>query len=322
MANDNTQHGIDNNTSNDAEKGAALGGLGGAAVGAAAGSLAGPVGTIIGAVAGGLMGAGASGAAVAAVDAVDNDNTVSGVGDGNTRGAGYSSDNVRASSDEPVIDTGVGGHNVVTGGPARTEAGNTGLAAGALTGGLIGTALGGPVGAVIGGALGSVTGGVAGDATEAADDNASLAADTNYSGSAFQANAMNNPDVTTPPAGYTQANDDVISPSTQTDYRSVDNGLAGVGATDTNADVAPLGGYSSPVGAPGVGTGSDAAGLRSDTNIGGSDTRGSIGGGSDTRGVLNDGNDIGTDAADTTTLGSNNSTIGQSSSDVGGGTVR
>jgi len=313
MANHNTEHGIDN-TSNDAEKGAALGGLGGAAVGAAAGSLAGPVGTIIGAVAGGLMGAGASGAAVAAVDAVDNDNSVSGVG--------YSSDNVRASSDEPVIDTGVGGHNVVTGGPARTEAGNTGLAAGALTGGLIGTALGGPVGAVIGGALGSVTGGVAGDATEAADDNASLAADTNYSGSAFQANAMNNPDVTTPPAGYTQANDDVISPSTQTDYRSVDNGLTSVGATDTNADVAPLGGYNNPVGAPGVGTGSAAAGLRSDTNIGGSDTRGGIGGGSDTRGVLNDGNDIGTDAADTTTLGSNNSTIGQSSSDVGGGIVR
>lgn len=82
---DNVQHGIDDNPRNDAEKGAALGGLGGAAVGAAAGSAAGPVGTVVGAVVGGLGGAGASGAAVSAVDKVDNDNTVTGVGDGATR---------------------------------------------------------------------------------------------------------------------------------------------------------------------------------------------------------------------------------------------
>lgn len=85
MADDNIQHGIDDNTQNDPEKGAALGGLGGAAVGAAAGSMTGPVGTVVGAVVGGLAGAGASGAAVSAVDNVDNDNTITGVGDGATR---------------------------------------------------------------------------------------------------------------------------------------------------------------------------------------------------------------------------------------------
>jgi len=87
MAHDDVQHGIDDNPNNDAEKGAALGGLGGAAVGAAAGSAAGPIGTVIGAVAGGLAGAGASGAAVGAVDQVDNDNTITGLGDGATRDA-------------------------------------------------------------------------------------------------------------------------------------------------------------------------------------------------------------------------------------------
>ncbi|RYG64762.1 hypothetical protein EON80_18630, partial [bacterium] len=85
---DNVQHGIDDNPRNDAEKGAVLGGAGGAAVGAAAGSAVGPVGTVVGAVVGGLAGAGASGAAVGAVDKVDNDNTVTGVGDGATRDLG------------------------------------------------------------------------------------------------------------------------------------------------------------------------------------------------------------------------------------------
>lgn len=82
MADDNIQHGIDDNPSGDAKKGATLGGVGGAVTGALAGSAAGPVGTIVGAVIGGVAGAGASGAAVAAVDRVDNDNTVSGVGGG------------------------------------------------------------------------------------------------------------------------------------------------------------------------------------------------------------------------------------------------
>ena len=173
---DDVRHGLDDDANNDAEKGAALGGLGGAAVGAAAGSVAGPIGTIVGAVAGGLVGAGASGAAVAAVDAVDNDNTVTGVGSGVTHeGSGtrvggvpvVTADTNRSGLNENVDPH---GHNVVTGGPAMTDAGDTGLAGGAVAGGVIGTAVGGPVGAVVGGTLGSLAGGVAGDAAEAADE--------------------------------------------------------------------------------------------------------------------------------------------------------
>ena len=184
MATDNTQnridamdaadrprHGLDDNANNDPEKGAALGGLGGAAVGAAAGSIAGPIGTIVGAIAGGLVGAGASGAAVAAIDSVDNDDTVTGVGGGVTRdsdGRRVNAGEVRMSSDAPVSD--LHGHNIVTGDPAETEAGDSGLAGGAIVGGVIGAAVGGPVGAIVGGTIGSLAGGVAGDATEAADE--------------------------------------------------------------------------------------------------------------------------------------------------------
>jgi len=77
---DNIQHGIDDNPTGDAEKGAALGGIGGAVTGLAAGAAAGPVGAVLGAVIGGVAGAAASGAAVAAVDRIDNDNTISGLG--------------------------------------------------------------------------------------------------------------------------------------------------------------------------------------------------------------------------------------------------
>ncbi len=77
---DHVQHGIDDNPTGDAEKGAKLGGVGGAVTGLVAGAAAGPVGAVIGAVVGGVTGAVASGAAVAAVDRVDNDNTVSGIG--------------------------------------------------------------------------------------------------------------------------------------------------------------------------------------------------------------------------------------------------
>ena len=80
MADDNIQHGIDDDPHNDAGKGAVAGGIGGAVVGALAG---GPVGAVVGAVAG----AAASGAGVAAVDQVDNDNTVTGVGHGATTDA-------------------------------------------------------------------------------------------------------------------------------------------------------------------------------------------------------------------------------------------
>ncbi|PQV64494.1 hypothetical protein B1R32_105176 [Abditibacterium utsteinense] len=232
MANDNIQHGIDDDPSGDAEKGAALGGLGGAAVGAAAGSLAGPLGTLIGAVAGGLMGAGASGVAVAAVDSADTHHTLLGEDPGN----------IRASSDDPVVGTDIGGHNVVTGSNATSEAGNTGLAAGALIGGALGAAVGGPVGAVIGGTIGSLTGGAAGDATEAVDN---TAADNNYAGDAFRAGAV--PDV-----------NPVLSSAPMTDYRGVDTGLTSVGATDTNADQASIG----ALGTPGVRLGNDVPGVQ------------------------------------------------------------
>ncbi|MCC2669486.1 MAG: hypothetical protein K0Q72_1957 [Armatimonadetes bacterium] len=87
MADDNIQHGIDDDPHNDAKKGAKLGGAGGAAVGAAAGAAMGPVGAVIGAVAGGVAGAVGSGAAVAAVDEVDNDDNVTGLGHGITHDA-------------------------------------------------------------------------------------------------------------------------------------------------------------------------------------------------------------------------------------------
>lgn len=203
MANndDAVQHGIDDNPNDDAKKGLELGALGGGTVGAIAGSLLGPVGTIVGALIGGSVGSVASGAAVQVVDAVDNDNTVSGIGDGASSGdgmtagvgdslrtdipaSGYASGPLRTDTTESVTghgdyesgsyaggtDAPIGGHNVVTGGEAQTDAGKSGLTTGAVVGGLLGTAVGGPVGAVVGGTLGSLAGGVAGDATEAVDE--------------------------------------------------------------------------------------------------------------------------------------------------------
>jgi hypothetical protein len=82
---DSIQHGIDDDPNNDARKGANLGGIGGAVTGAVAGSMVGPLGTIAGAIIGGVAGYVASGAAVGAVDNIDNDNNVSGVGTGVAR---------------------------------------------------------------------------------------------------------------------------------------------------------------------------------------------------------------------------------------------
>lgn len=88
--NDNVQHGIDDDPHDDGKKGLELGALGGGAVGAMAGLAAGPIGAIVGAIIGGTAGSIASGAAVDAVDAVDNDNTVTGIGGGATTDAGTS----------------------------------------------------------------------------------------------------------------------------------------------------------------------------------------------------------------------------------------
>lgn len=84
MNDDNVQHGIDDNPHNDGTKGLELGALGGGAVGAIAGLAAGPIGAIVGAIVGGTAGSLASGAAVDAVDSIDNDNTVTGIGGGAT----------------------------------------------------------------------------------------------------------------------------------------------------------------------------------------------------------------------------------------------
>lgn len=292
MADNNTelrsdiQHGLDDNPHNDAEKAAALGGLGGAAVGAAAGSVVGPVGTIVGAIAGGLLGAGASGLAVGTVDQFDNDNTVSGLGDGttsadvdpliaapdyppDTRTASsfapdaVETEDIRMSDDGPVTGTGLGGHNIVTGEAATSNAGNAGLATGAVVGGLAGAAVGGPLGAVIGGTMGSLMGGVAGDAVEAADDQAALGDDGTapYLSEAedweMRRAAVNDVNAaSTIPLGESTVGvprkgdpdwnfgaadfdeDSSELSSTQTDYRAVDEGLTSVGATDENADEA------------------------------------------------------------------------------------
>ena len=206
---DHVRHGLDDDPNNDAEKGAALGGLGGAAVGAAAGSIAGPVGTLVGAIAGGLVGAGASGAAVAAVDSMDNDNTITGIGDGATLDSdGRRVDAGYAERTGVVMDADDHGHNIVTGGEAHSEAGDTGLAGGAIVGGVIGAAVGGPVGAVVGGTLGSLAGGVAGDAAEAADEE-DLTRPSVYN-SATETNMAINPAVYT--EGSTVTGNPVVPP--------------------------------------------------------------------------------------------------------------
>lgn len=71
---------VDANGVSDATKGAQLGGVGGLAVGVLAGAMAGPVGALVGGAIGAVVGAMGSGAAVAAVDRVDNDDSITGLG--------------------------------------------------------------------------------------------------------------------------------------------------------------------------------------------------------------------------------------------------
>ncbi len=89
MTQDTRQNEIDNEVNNasgrDTRIGAEAGGVGGAATGAVAGSVAGPVGAVVGAVVGGVAGAAASGAAVHAVDKIDDDDTITGIGDHTSR---------------------------------------------------------------------------------------------------------------------------------------------------------------------------------------------------------------------------------------------
>jgi outer membrane lipoprotein SlyB len=213
---DSIQHGIDDNAQDDGKTALGLGAVGGGTVGAIAGSALGPLGTLVGAAIGGTIGSLASGAAVDAVDAVDNDNTVSGIGDGVHHKGDLTRDSNDLSTDYSTVGTGgtsytsgtgstpyagtsAGGHNVVTGDEAETDAGKGGLATGAVVGGLLGTAVAGPVGAVVGGTLGSLAGGVAGDASEVADDdiNTRGTAGTGY-GTTMNTNSTN----TNPMGGY------------------------------------------------------------------------------------------------------------------------
>ena len=80
VTNNDVANEVHNETHHDAKVGGELGGVGGAVTGAVAGSMAGPVGTIIGAVIGGVAGALGSSAAVNAVDKIDDDTTVTGLG--------------------------------------------------------------------------------------------------------------------------------------------------------------------------------------------------------------------------------------------------
>lgn len=98
---DGIQHGIDDNPNNDPQKGAVLGGLGGVAVGAAAGAAMGPVGAVIGAAIGGVAGAAASGAAVAAIDDMDDDDTMTGLHTDHDRDLDYTNRDVDY-TDRPV----------------------------------------------------------------------------------------------------------------------------------------------------------------------------------------------------------------------------
>lgn len=121
MAESRTQNEIDNEVNNasgrDTKIGTELGGAGGAVTGAIAGSVAGPVGTIIGAVVGGLTGAVASGAAVHAVDKVDDDDTISGIGHHTGRVVGGTTEAVKddvnnALPGNKVPGVQTGGHDV------------------------------------------------------------------------------------------------------------------------------------------------------------------------------------------------------------------
>jgi hypothetical protein len=85
MADDNIQHGIDDDPNNDPHKAKNIGGVGGAVTGAIAGAPAGPLGVVGGAIVGGVVGAVASKAAVKQIDKMDNDDTITGIGHGDTR---------------------------------------------------------------------------------------------------------------------------------------------------------------------------------------------------------------------------------------------
>ena len=110
MAEDKVTNEVNNEVNNasgrDTRIGADLGGAGGVVAGAVAGSAAGPVGTVVGAIVGGVVGAAASGAAVHEVDKVDDDDTLTGIGQHTGRVVG----NATPGNGVPGIQT--GGHDI------------------------------------------------------------------------------------------------------------------------------------------------------------------------------------------------------------------
>ncbi len=115
---------IHNDTHHDAKVGGELGGIGGAVTGLAAGAVAGPVGAIVGAVIGGVAGALGSAAAVDAVDKIDDDTTISGLGHHTTATIGGAADNVADHVTHPagyVPGVQTGGHAIDGSGAADTR---------------------------------------------------------------------------------------------------------------------------------------------------------------------------------------------------------
>ena len=102
-----------NETHHDAKVGGELGGVGGAVTGAIAGSAVGPLGTIAGALIGGVAGALGSSAAVNAVDKIDDDTTISGLG----HHTGHVVDNTTATAGTTLHDT----HQTVSNTAYNTE---------------------------------------------------------------------------------------------------------------------------------------------------------------------------------------------------------
>lgn len=117
MAENKVQDEVDNKvynaTNRDTRIGGEIGAAGGAATGAVAGAVAGPVGAVAGAVIGGVVGGLASAGAVHEVDKVDDDDTITGIGQHTGREARVAAnkvDNALPGNKIPGIQT--GGHDI------------------------------------------------------------------------------------------------------------------------------------------------------------------------------------------------------------------
>ncbi len=138
---------VHNETHHDAKVGGEIGGVGGAVAGMAAGAVAGPVGAVIGAVIGGVAGAVGSAAAVDAVDKIDDDTTVTGLGHHTATRVGAAADTAATHVTHPegyVPGVQTGGH-AIDGSGAPDTRGIMEKAADAVTGDRIDDKTGRPV---------------------------------------------------------------------------------------------------------------------------------------------------------------------------------